>query len=125
MKLKDENGRTYNVGEPLKDGSFELAAMQVGTEVAKIIAKKQADYGSKNILNCPVGAELGIVVRLYDKLARLANLLETGATPNNESIEDTIDDIMGYGMVLKMVRQGTFTLPLLNKHAVQNSKKTT
>lgn len=95
--------------------TFNEAAYQVGKDVAEIVAKKQADYGPKNILNCPVGAELGVVVRLYDKLARLANLLESGAEPNNESIEDTIDDIMGYGMVLKMVRQDTFTLPLEGK----------
>jgi len=99
----------------MKDRLFEDAAKDIGKEIAELITRKQRDYGPKNILNCPVGAERGVVVRLYDKLARLANLLETGQEPNNESIDDTIDDIIGYGMVLKMVRTGTFTLPLDKK----------
>jgi hypothetical protein len=80
--------------------------------LTKLVISKQKDYGPDNILKCPVGAELGIAIRIYDKLARLSNLLQSGKAPSNESLQDTANDIMGYGMVLKMVLDGTFTLPL-------------
>ena len=92
--------------------TFDTKVHQYATEAADLVIRKQSDYGPDNILKCPVGAELGIVVRLYDKLSRLANLLQSGKTPNNESLTDTADDIIGYGLLLKMVISGDFTLPL-------------
>lgn len=92
--------------------TFNEAAHKSATEVADLVISKQRDYGPNNILNCPVGAELGVIVRLYDKLARAANLLQSGQTPENESLRDTADDIIGYGLVLKMTLEKTFTLPL-------------
>ena len=95
--------------------TFDDEALQAAEEVARLVVSKQRDYGSDNILKCPVGAELGIAVRLYDKIARLSNLVQSGAEPSNESLKDTADDIIGYGLVLKMVLDGTFTLPLKDK----------
>lgn len=94
---------------------FEEAASMAAQEVADLVASKQRDYGPDNILKCPVGAELGIVVRLYDKLARLSNLIQAGKEPSHEALQDTWNDVMGYGLVGKMVNEGTFTLPLKNK----------
>lgn len=96
----------------MSDVIFPDAAHAAAKEVADLVIRKQKDYGPDNILKCPVGPELGIVVRLYDKLARLANLIQSGQTPSNESLRDTADDIIGYGLVLKMVQDGTFTLPM-------------
>jgi hypothetical protein len=95
--------------------SFDQAAQEAAAAVAVLVASKQRDYGPDNILKCPVGAELGIVVRLYDKLARLAHLIQSGQVPENEALQDTWNDIMGYGLVGKMVNNGTFTLPLEQK----------
>lgn len=100
--------------------TFDQAALEAAADVARLVADKQRDYGPDNILKCPVGAELGIAVRLYDKLARLANLIQSGKTPENESLQDTANDIIGYGLVLKMVLAGTFTLPLENKEVAKN-----
>lgn len=91
---------------------FDDEVLKAAKEVAELVISKQKDYGPDNILKCPVGAELGIAVRLYDKLARLSNLIQSGAEPSNESLRDTADDIIGYGLVLKMVIDGTFELPL-------------
>lgn len=93
-------------------GTFEEAAQKAAKEVAELVNRKQRDYGASNILNSVVQPELAIAVRLNDKVARLANLVQSGATPENESLIDTANDIMGYGLVLKMVLEGTFTLPM-------------
>lgn len=92
--------------------TFDEAAKTAALEVANLVISKQKDYGPGNILNSVVGPELSIAVRLNDKLARLANLVKSGKTPENETLKDTADDIIGYGLVLKMVLEGTFTLPL-------------
>lgn len=92
--------------------TFPDAAHAAAKEVAELVIRKQKDYGPKNILNSVVQPELAIAVRLNDKLARLANLVQSGKTPENESLQDTADDIIGYGLVLKLVLNGEFELPM-------------
>jgi len=92
--------------------NFQDAAHGAAKEVADLVIRKQKDYGPKNILNSVVQPELAIAVRLNDKLARLANLVQSGKTPENESLQDTADDIIGYGLVLKLVLNGEFELPM-------------
>lgn len=95
--------------------TFDEAVHEVAKEIAELVISKQKDYGPKNIMNSVVSPELSIAVRLNDKLARLAHLVQSGATPENESLKDTARDIVGYGLVLNMVLDGTFLLPL-EKH---------
>lgn len=92
--------------------TFEEAAHATVKELAETVIRKQKDYGPKNIINSVVDTELAIAVRLNDKIARLANLVQSGKNPSNESLQDTAMDIMGYGLVLKMYLDGTFTLPM-------------
>lgn len=92
--------------------SFDKEVHKAAQEVADLVIRKQRDYGPKNIMNSVVGPELSIAVRLNDKIARLANLVQQGVTPENEALKDTADDIIGYGLVLKMVLEGKFLLPL-------------
>lgn len=92
--------------------TFNEEVHKAAKEIADLVISKQRDYGPKNIMNSVVSPELSVAVRLNDKLARLANLIQKGATPENESLMDTADDIIGYGLVLKMVLNGTFLTPL-------------
>jgi hypothetical protein len=92
--------------------TFNQSIHEISDEIAELVISKQRDYGVSNILNCPVGAEIGILVRLHDKMARLSNLIKAGKTPKNESIEDTWKDIVGYSLIALMVRKGTFEAPL-------------
>lgn len=92
--------------------TFDKAVHKAASDVADLVISKQRDYGPKNIMNSVVQPELSIAVRLNDKLARLANLVQKGKTPENETLKDTADDIIGYGLVLKMVLEGNFLLPL-------------
>jgi hypothetical protein len=92
--------------------TFNTSIKQLANEIAELIIKKQHDYGKGNILKSPVGVELGILVRLGDKLNRLANLLQNKEKPNNESLDDSWRDVAGYALIALMYRSGKFELPL-------------
>jgi len=89
---------------------FNEAAHRIGDEIAELIISKQKDYGTGNILKSPVGPELGIIVRLSDKLNRLANL--QSKEPLNESVDDSWKDVAGYAFIALMVRRHQFELPV-------------
>lgn len=64
--------------------------------------KKQRDYGSGNISDF---GELGVLIRLNDKINRLKNLLQSKGEVNCESVADTWDDIANYGLIGKLCHQ--------------------
>jgi hypothetical protein len=70
-----------------------------------LMAKKQMDYGMGNIgMNGNKKlALLGIMIRLNDKVQRALNMLEKDQSPNNESLEDTAQDITNYGAIFNTV----------------------
>lgn len=71
--------------------------------LAELLIKKQKDYGPKNISQAPGGPLNGLRVRMFDKLARINNLVETGATPQNESLRDSFMDVANYAIIAMMV----------------------
>jgi len=86
--------------------SFEQACREVASSIAETVISKQHDYGHENIL---AFREQGLVVRLWDKISRLKNLIWVKGTPKNESIEDTFIDIAGYAIIGLMLANKTFT----------------
>jgi len=92
--------------------TFNQSANEKALKLAQTLVKKQLDYGQNNILGCPVGAEMGLIVRLFDKINRLANLYQQGREPSNESLMDTWLDICGYGLIGMMLADKTFQLPM-------------
>jgi hypothetical protein len=78
----------------------------IGNELQTIMLKKHADYGPMNISGAPGGPMNGLRVRMYDKLARLNNLIDSGDTPNYESIEDTLIDLANYAIIGLLVQRG-------------------
>lgn len=93
------------------DNNFQSAINRIAEQVADMVVCKQKDYGKNNILNSPFGAEKGIIIRLYDKISRISNLIDSN-NPNFESIDDNWRDIIGYALIAIMVREGSFDLPL-------------
>ena len=77
----------------------EQDAITIADELMDILFKKHQDYGPMNIAGAPGGPMNGLRVRMYDKLARLNNLVDTGDTPNYESIEDTLIDLANYAII--------------------------
>ena len=83
--------------------------------VFALICEKQHDYGHGNILAFGL---LGVLVRISDKVARLENLLAPGrGRPKNESISDSLIDLMGYAIIAKMLIDGKFEAPLVTDPA--------
>ena len=87
---------------------FEDIIRENAKEIAELVISKQKDYGKGNILNSVIDPKLAIAVRLQDKVARLANLSLHPDSAKNESLKDTANDIVGYGLLLGMVIDETF-----------------
>lgn len=92
----------------------EIRATQEWTieDMIFLLASKQHDYGHANITK--FGSQ-GVEVRLYDKVARYENLGERvvrGHDVSNESITDTLIDMIGYVIIWHMLKQNEFSLPL-------------
>lgn len=109
-------GKVYTNGinaEPKANRGYELISFEVDVvalahEIASTVVKKQKDYGPNNIRRSPYGADKGLVVRMYDKLARIANLTTQERKPENESLRDSFIDIAGYAIIGLMLLDGTF-----------------
>ena len=86
--------------------TFEQSCRESALQIAEIVISKQHDYGHDNIL---AFREQGLVVRLWDKISRLKNLIWKNAEPKNESIQDTFIDIGGYAIIGLMLLNNTFT----------------
>ena len=80
-----------------------------GADMITLLAGKQHDYGHGNILEF---GQQGVLVRLWDKIARYDNLMRRGVDPENESLIDTLKDIIGYCVIWLMLANNTFMLPL-------------
>ena len=81
------------------DTKFTEDVGDVTKELFDLLISKHHDYGPKNISESPGGALNGLRVRLWDKLARLNNLVDTGVHPEHESLEDTFKDMANYAII--------------------------
>lgn len=91
--------------------SFDEAAANLGARVANLIISKQRDYGKNNLLKF---GDMGILVRLSDKMERLINLITKNKNPSvkSESVDDTLYDVIGYCFAWLLIRRQEFQLPL-------------
>jgi hypothetical protein len=78
-------------------------------EMLSLLISKQKDYGHGNINSFGI---IGIVVRLSDKVERYKNLTSKKRKPKNETLVDTVHDIIGYCVIALMFLDETFQLPL-------------
>ena len=98
--------------------TFEEAVHKMASQISEVVIRKQKDYGHQNIL---AWGELGIKVRLSDKIARINNLYireqqalleDKSFEAQNESVVDTFTDVAGYAIIALMLKDGTFLLDL-------------
>jgi hypothetical protein len=68
-----------------------------------LLIRKHKDYGPKNISHSPGGALNGLRVRMWDKTARINNLLDSGVQPSNESLRDSYLDLLNYCAIAMLV----------------------
>lgn len=75
---------------------------KITTDITHLLLKKNADYGGASF-------DLGLngnMVHLWDKVRRYRTLIENkNQEPNFESIEDTLKDIVGYGIIGLIILQ--------------------
>ena len=88
------------------DEKFVKAVHGKYDEAEKLLLKKHKDYGPKNISESPGGPLNGLRVRMHDKLARINNLYDSGATPENESLRDSFLDMANYAIIALLVLDG-------------------
>ncbi len=77
----------------------------VNQELLEMFLKKHKDYGKGNILSVK---ELGIAMRITEKVERLKHLLMAGEDPTNESLTETWIDIAVYAEIAVLLRRGWF-----------------
>lgn len=81
--------------------------------IKSTVIRKQHDYGPNNVSKFGL---FGLLIRMHDKVARLENLFSPkrkgNAVVNDESIFDTLTDIVGYTTVTLMWLYGDFLLPM-------------
>lgn len=81
--------------------------------ITTTVIRKQHDYGPQNVAKFGMW---GLIVRLHDKIARLDNLLSTKRSGFNsvsdETIYDTLLDVVGYSTVAMLWINNWFLLPM-------------
>jgi len=91
---------------------YQKAHFKALTErMEDILFKKGNDYANQDRLSnfklagtiAGGSAELNCLNLIATKVARLGVLLNSGKAPNNESIQDSIIDLINYGVLLDMI----------------------
>jgi hypothetical protein len=85
---------------------FESDVYDLLEMAGEVLISKQRDYGPYNISRAPGGHLNGLRVRIFDKVSRINNLIDTGATPENESLRDSFLDLANYAIIALMVLDG-------------------
>lgn len=101
-------GATVNNSTPNTSKVNEFAAdmWEVFDSAGNVLLSKHKDYGPTNISKSPGGPLNGLRVRMWDKTARLNHLIDSGATPENESLRDSFLDLLNYSAIALMVLDG-------------------
>lgn len=85
-------------------------------ENVEISRAKNADYANDGdpfqnfrlidaLTGGKVSVEEGLLVRMSDKLQRVANLLNRPGQVKDESVSDTLSDLANYAMILRIYRE--------------------
>lgn len=89
----------------LQQISDEITYAFLLEDMHRLLVKKQRDYGPLNIMEF---SNIGLIVRMFDKVARLKNLMQKSSNIKNsifvnavddESIVDTLMDLIGYSTI--------------------------
>ena len=79
----------------------ESEIVTIANEIAELVEKKDKDYNSAFSKTLKEYGNVAYFLRLDDKLNRLKNLLLNNNNAEvNESVEDTLKDIIGYTLLM-------------------------
>lgn len=83
---------------------FEDDVADQFSEAANLLLAKHAAYGPGNIANAPGGPLNGLLVRMWDKMARLKHIMADGGEDRvSESIRETAIDLCNYAAIMCLV----------------------
>lgn len=88
--------------------NLDVTYLLTSSEILNTVIKKQRDYGHENISKFGI---TGLVIRVHDKVARVENLMKKENFINavaDETILDTLMDIIGYSIIAYMWLNKTF-----------------
>ena len=89
--------------------SLDVYVSEIFTDAQRLLLKKHEAYGPKNISLAPGGPLNGLRVRMHDKMARLNHIIENPEVDvNDESIKDTLVDLMNYSAIAILVIEGNW-----------------
>ena len=91
-----------------KVNNFAADMWEVFDSAGNVLLSKHKDYGPTNISLSPGGPLNGLRVRMHDKTARINHLIDSGATPENESLRDSFLDLLNYSAIALMVLDGNW-----------------
>ena len=108
---RDQYGNRDFSGEAYTDKvneAFVADVWRIMDQAGNLLVRKHHDYGPKNIAHSPGGPLNGLRVRMWDKIARINNLLDSGVKPSNESLRDSYLDLLNYSAIAMMVLDGVW-----------------
>lgn len=84
----------HHAKDPIRNiPAFSMAIMN---RIVELLVKKNHDYGNSFGDQLAEDGPIVFKIRMKDKISRLCTLLTTDAQVKDESIEDTLRDIIGY-----------------------------
>lgn len=97
----------------MTQGEYLTRFAEITHEMLRLTSSKNSDYaGEKNAFANFEGIQSltsgrisigdGIVVRMTDKLSRIANLISRGSQVKSETIFDTLTDLAVYSIILRI-----------------------
>lgn len=90
------------------DDEFIQNVWRVLDSAGNLLIRKHHDYGPKNVAHSPGGPLNGLRVRMWDKVARINNLVDSKVSPSNESLRDSFIDLLNYSAIAIMVLDKTW-----------------
>lgn len=109
-----------------KISELEINMLNIHELLGEILLSKHKDYGPYNIAHAPGGPLNGLRVRMHDKLARINHLIDTGDTPNHESLVDSFIDLANYAIIAILVQRGQWEgTTAKGTHGIKNTEKGT
>ena len=97
-----------NPNSKVVDDEFITNVWRVLDSAGNLLIRKHHDYGPKNVAHSPGGPLNGLRVRMWDKVARINNLVDSKVNPSNESLRDSFLDLLNYSAIAIMVLDKTW-----------------
>lgn len=101
-----ESMKNHPAGKQVPIVPFDEMVYKYFGDSADLLLRKHRDYGPKNISLAPGGAVNGLRVRIWDKVARINNLIDKGVEPENESLKDSFQDLANYAIIAMIALDG-------------------